>query len=45
MSYFAVHSEYGFIRVKVYDQGKISPNLLQLNKTKNSFTKIFDVYE
>lgn len=45
MSYLAVHAEYGFIRAKVYDQGKISPNLLQMNKTKNSFSKIFEVYD
>jgi hypothetical protein len=40
-----VSREYGFVRVKVFELGKISPNLLTLNKTKNTFTKILDVYD
>lgn len=33
------------MRVKVYDIGKISPNLLILNKTKNTYTKVLDCYD
>lgn len=43
--YLAVSSEYGFVRVKVYDQGRISPNLLQLNKTNNTFTKVLEHHD
>lgn len=41
----AVSDEHGFIRVKIYDKGKIDPQCLALNKTKRSFTKIIDTYE
>ena len=42
---FAVHKEIGFCRVKVYDSGKIDENVLELNKTKNTFTKVIEKYE
>ncbi len=45
LSFLAVSNEYGFVRVKVYEQGKISPNLLALNKTKSTFTKVLNVYD
>lgn len=45
LSYFGVSNEWGFVRVKVYDVGQISPNLLALNKSKTSFTKVLDVYD
>jgi hypothetical protein len=45
LTYLAVSKEYGFVRAKVYELGKISPNLLQLNKTKTTFTKVLDVYD
>ena len=38
--YMAMSKDYGIIRVKIYDQGKVSPNLLQLNRTKNTFTRV-----
>lgn len=45
MSFFAVSSTNGFVRVKLYEGGKISPNLLALNKSKNTFTKVLDLYD
>ncbi len=45
LTYLAISKEYGFVRCKVYQIGKISPNLLQLNKTKTTFTKAIDVYD
>jgi hypothetical protein len=29
----------------MYDAGKISPNLLALNKTKSTFSRILDLYD
>lgn len=37
--------EYGFIRVKIYDKGKLDAQLVALNKTKRSFTKMIDTYD
>lgn len=45
LSYLAISKDHGFVRVKVYEIGKISPNLLQLNKTKTTFTKMLDTYD
>lgn len=45
LSFFAVSETHGFVRVKMYDNGKISPNLLALNKTKNTFTRVLDLYD
>ena len=43
--YLAVSSEYGFIRVKQYEGGKIDPGILGLNKNKKTFTKFIDAYD
>ena len=43
--YLAVSDEYGFIRVKIYDKGKLDAQLVALNKTKRSFTKMIDTYD
>jgi hypothetical protein len=45
LTFLAVSLEYGFIRVKVYENGKISPNLLVFNKHKNTFTRVINVYD
>ena len=43
--YLAVHRDNGFVRVKVYNNGKIDENVIELNKTKNNFTRLLDIYE
>jgi hypothetical protein len=45
LSYLGVSNEHGFVRVKIYELGKISPNLLALNKSKPNFTKLIDLYD
>lgn len=40
-----VHQEHGFVRIKVYNNGKIDENILELNKTKNNFTRLIEIYE
>ena len=45
MTFLAVSLEHGFVRVKIYEAGKISPNLLAFNKHKNTFTKVINVYD
>ena len=37
--------EYGFARIKIYESGKVSPNLLAYNKNKTNFTKVITMYD
>lgn len=39
-----MHKEHGFIRIKAYPAGQIDEELLNLNKTKNTFTKLLENY-
>lgn len=41
----AVHKEAGFVRVKLLASGKLDPQVLNLNKTKNTFTRVLEQYE
>lgn len=43
--YLGISKQHGFVRAKIYEIGKISPNLLQYNKTKNTFTKVLQTYD
>ena len=45
LTFLAISLEYGFVRVKIYENGKISPNLLAFNKTKNTFTRVLNIYD
>lgn len=38
--YLAVHKEVGFVRVKSYPAGQLDEEVLTLNRTKNTFTKL-----
>lgn len=38
--YLAIHKEVGFVRVKSYPQGQLDEEVLSLNRTKNTFTKL-----
>ena len=33
------------MRVKIYDKAKVDAQVLSLNKTKRSFTKVVDTYD
>ena len=43
--FFGVHKDLGFARVKSYNQGKIDEDILNLNKSKTTFTRTVDVYD
>ena len=43
--YFAVHKEIGFSRVKVFEEGAFDQDILNLNKTKTSFTRVVENYD
>ena len=45
LSYLAVSSIYGLVRIKVMDVGSVSDELLKIHQTKASFVKILDYYE
>ena len=42
--FFGVHREHGFIRIKAYPAGVIDEDLLALNRSKNTFTKLLESY-
>lgn len=43
--YLGVSKEHGFVRMKAYKKGIINPVVLELNKTKNTFTKLYELIE
>lgn len=43
--YLAVSAQHGFIKVKIYDKGTVSPELINLNKNKLNFTRVVDCYD
>jgi hypothetical protein len=40
-----VSSVHGFVRIKMYDQGRIDREAILLNKTKNAFVRIIEDYD
>lgn len=38
----AVHKDHGFVKIKTFETGNISDNILDLNKTKTNFTRVLD---
>jgi hypothetical protein len=43
--FLAVSPSHGFVRVKMYEKGKIEKDEMFLNKTKSSFVKVLDEYD
>jgi len=41
----AISSEFGLVRIKIYEKGIIEPQLIALNSTKPTFTKVLKVYD
>lgn len=39
-----MHREHGFVRIKAYAAGQVDEDVLALNKTKNTFTKVLECY-
>ena len=40
-----MHKEIGFAKVKSYPVGRIDQEMLSLNQTKTTFTKVIDTYD
>ena len=40
-----MHKEVGFAKVKCYSAGKLDESILNLNKTKTTFTKVIETYD
>ena len=41
----AVSQTHGFVRVKIFPIGKLNPLILNLNKSKRTFTKLIEHYD
>lgn len=44
LTYLGVSEEYGFVRIKVMDDGEVDENLMKIYQLKASFVKIIDYY-
>lgn len=44
LSYLAVSTEFGLVRVKVMEEGAVDEDLMKIYQTKASFVKILDYY-
>jgi hypothetical protein len=43
--YLGIQKEIGFARIKGFSQGRIDEDILDLNKTKSTFTRVVDTYD
>ena len=41
----AVHKDHGFVRIKSFEQGNVPENVLELNKSKSSFTRLVETFK